>query len=87
MSDDALVTLAEDAQGWLGGSLALPVFVDVVRSIAGEERYRELVRWASRRGPKLSEEKRAELEQLADMLRELVREVGVRRGLRSVAAR
>jgi len=63
---------AEDAQAWLGTDLALPEFVRLVRSIAGEERYELLMRWASRRGPKLSEATFDEVERLAELVRALV---------------
>lgn len=63
---------AEDAQAWLGTDLALPEFVRLVRSVAGEEQYELLLRWASRRGPKLSEATFAEMERLAELVRELL---------------
>lgn len=72
MSDEALVRLAEDAQAWLGTDLALPEFARSVRALVGEERYALLLRWSSRRGPKLSTEAFAEMQQLADTLKALV---------------
>lgn len=72
MSDEALVRRTEDAQAWLGTDLALPEFARRVRTLVGEERYALLLRWSSRRGPKLSAEEFAEMQKLADRLRKLV---------------
>jgi len=71
MSDEALVRLTEDAQAWLETPLALPDFVRAVRQIVGADRYELLLRWSSRRGPKLSAVEFADMEQLAELLKSL----------------
>ena len=81
---------AEDVQAWLGTELGLPEFVRVVRSIVGREQWEGLLRWSSRREPKLAEAEFAEMERLAELLRELVvrREVvGVPEAWRHAAGR
>ena len=71
MSDEALVRLTEDARDWLGSDLALPGFARAVRAAIGDERYELLLRWSSRRGPRLSAEQFAEAQRLAEMVKAL----------------
>ena len=81
---------AEDVQAWLGTELGLPEFVRAVRSIVGSEQYEQLLRWSSRRGPKLAEAEFAQMEQLAELVRELVMRwevVGVPEAWRHAAGR
>lgn len=63
---------AEDVRAWLGTELGLPEFVRVVGSIVGREQYEQLLKWSSRRGPKLAEDEFGQMEQLAELARELV---------------
>ena len=63
---------AEDVQAWLGTELGLPEFVRVVRSIVGREQYKRLLKWSSRRGPKPAEAEFAQMERLAERVRELI---------------
>jgi len=65
------VRLTEDASDWLGTDLALPGFAQQVRLLVGEERYRLLLRWSSRRGPKLSAEAIADAQKLAETVKAL----------------
>jgi hypothetical protein len=59
----------DDLVDWYRTPLGMTAFLAKVRSVVSEEEYELLLRWVSRRGPRLTEGEREQAEVLAERVK------------------